>query len=53
MGECVIEVTIEKEVKEAAEKIFREKYDLPLEEACILFIKECIRCKGIPFEIKL
>jgi len=47
MTEILIE--IDEELKISVEKILRDKYSLTLEQACILFFKECIYYKGIPF----
>lgn len=46
----VLEIEIDKDLKEKAEAILREM-GLDLETAIILFIKECIRIKGLPFEL--
>lgn len=45
-----IQIEVDEELKTSAEKIFQEKYGLTLEQACILFLKECVRCNCIPFE---
>lgn len=46
----VLEIEIDEDLKEQAEAILREM-GLDLETAIILFIKECIRIKGLPFEL--
>lgn len=46
----VISIEIDDDVKTAVENIFRDKYGLTLENAIILFIKECVRQGRIPFE---
>lgn len=43
---------IDSELKEEAEKLFSE-FGMSLEEASIVFIKQCLREKRIPFEIRL
>ena len=46
----VISLEIDDELKTSAETILRDKYGLALEDAIILFIKECVRQGRIPFE---
>lgn len=43
---------IDSELKEEAEKLFSE-FGMSIEEASIVFIKQCLREKRIPFEIRL
>lgn len=47
-----IKVEVDEELKKLAEKILQDKYGLSLEQACIVFLEECVRCKKIPFEIE-
>lgn len=46
----VLEIEIDKDLKEQAEAILREM-GLDLETAIVLFIKECVRINGLPFEL--
>lgn len=46
----VISIEIDDGLKTAAENILRDKYGLTLEDAIILFIKECVQQGRIPFE---
>jgi len=43
---------IDSELKEEAEKLFSE-FGMSIEEASIVFIKQCLREKRISFEIRL
>ena len=45
-----LEIEIDKDLKEQAEAILREM-GMDLETAIILFIEECVRIKGLPFEL--
>jgi len=46
----VISMEIDDGLKTSVENILRDKYGLTLEDAIILFIKECVRQGRIPFE---
>lgn len=46
----VMSIEIDDGLKTATENILRDKYGLTLEDAIILFIKECVRQGSIPFE---
>lgn len=46
----VLEIEIDKDLKEQAEAILREM-GMDLETAIILFIEECVRINGLPFEL--
>lgn len=46
----VLEIEIDKELKEQAEALL-QKIGMDLETAIILFIEECVRIHGLPFEL--
>ena len=46
----VLEIEIDKELKEQAEALL-QKIGMDLETAIILFIAECVRIHGLPFEL--
>lgn len=46
----VLEIEIDEDLKEQAEAILREM-GMDLETAILLFIKECVRIDGLPFEL--
>jgi addiction module RelB/DinJ family antitoxin len=49
MEMVTISFEVDSELLKEAEKIF-SRYGLSVEEACILFIKETIKCGKIPFD---
>ena len=52
MAKDSISFQIEEELKEEAEKLFSE-FGMSIEEAIIVFIKQCLKERRIPFEIRL
>ena len=50
MAMVVLEIQVDTELKEAAEKILAEK-GYTLEEATVLFLTETVRLGRIPFEV--
>ena len=52
MGTTTLNIRTDKDVKEQAEKIF-EALGLNMSTAVNIFLRQAIREKGIPFEVKL
>lgn len=52
MASTNLNIRTDKEIKEAAEKIFRE-HGLNMTTAINIFLRQVIREKGIPFELNL
>jgi DNA-damage-inducible protein J len=52
MTKEIMNLQIEEELKEEAGKLFSE-IGMTVEEAVLIFIKQCLRERRIPFEIRL
>lgn len=50
--DAVINVQVDTKAKEEAMKVFKE-YGLTMTEAIELYLKEIIKCNGIPFRLTL
>lgn len=48
-----VEIELDAELKTSVEMILKDKYGMTLEEACVLFIEECVRSKGAILETLL
>ena len=45
-------VRVDRDVKSASEELF-EEIGMPISVAINIFLRQCIRCGGLPFDVKL